>query len=131
MYEVENSVPGWVHACNERGPSHGALRRRSSSETLEVAVSAKAVEIGQIVPVTFQKGWIHAVNTEDNDFPAAGSRMIAGTRHAQDKNERQEGSRCRGRHCASNEMENGTAFHPIRRLNSKKLQGRRRHIFDT
>jgi hypothetical protein len=68
MYEIEDSMPGRIHAGNERGPSHRALRRRRRGEALEAAMSAKAVEIGQIAPVPFEKGWIHAVHTEDNDF---------------------------------------------------------------
>lgn len=64
MDEVEEAVLGGFEPGNKSGPSDGALRRGSGTQTLEVACIAKLSEIRQIGPVALHEGGIHAVHAE-------------------------------------------------------------------
>jgi hypothetical protein len=75
MDEVIDFMLARIHARNERGPGHRALRRHYGGQGLEVTFGLKPLEMRHLplVHETLENHRVHAVDTQD-DHLACGVR---------------------------------------------------------
>jgi hypothetical protein len=53
------------------------LWRYGGGQALEIALLAKAAEVGERIPVAFEKDRIHAVDADDDELSTCGLRGLA------------------------------------------------------
>src|SRR5471030_2034105 len=69
--KIENAVAAGVHSSGDGGPCYRALRRNSSAQAAEITLGPQLVQVGQRLPMGFEKDRVHAVDSQ-HDHARAG-----------------------------------------------------------
>ena len=77
MDKIEDAMFDGGLSGNKGGPCHRTLRRHRCSQPGELALIAEPPQIGQVFPVPFDEGGVHAVDTEHNQAGKARAGCVA------------------------------------------------------